>query len=170
MNRSAVKGRQESTGKRLCLVRHDSEKLLLAYLAILVEVEFVYHRLSDSPTIRVSKHARGPTRKEGRRTTRRPRDDPRFLWRRVADCVSISYPCYHHRTTGTRAESPPSDLAPKSSPSLFPPKKKKIHPSSALFIFPAHTLPSSRAKKKGEGGIVNKLVFFFYATDFLKSF
>jgi hypothetical protein len=44
-----VKERQESPRKALCLVRHDSEKLLLVYLAILVEVEFVYHRLSDGP-------------------------------------------------------------------------------------------------------------------------
>jgi hypothetical protein len=35
------------TMKRLCVVRHDGEKLLLVDLAILVKVKLVYHRLSD---------------------------------------------------------------------------------------------------------------------------
>ena len=34
---------------RLCVVRHDSEKLLLVDLPVLVEVKLVYHRLSGPP-------------------------------------------------------------------------------------------------------------------------
>jgi len=31
--------------QRLCFVHHDSDKLLFAYLAILIEVKLVYHCL-----------------------------------------------------------------------------------------------------------------------------
>ena len=44
--------------KRLCVVRHDSEKLLLVDLAILVKVKFIYHRLSGNLIISQSTRAK----------------------------------------------------------------------------------------------------------------
>jgi hypothetical protein len=98
------KGRRESRGERkqLCIVRHDSKKLLLIDLAVLIEVKLVYHRLSDGG---VSQRTQEKRRKK--RTIRRPRVGPQSLWQRAGGCVWISCLCCHHRTAGTRAESPP---------------------------------------------------------------
>ena len=98
--------RREMGGEQfgLCVVSHNAHKLLFVDLAVLVKIKLVDHRLSNHVS---SQNQNQQKKTTGRHTTRPPPDGPRCLSRRVVGYVSKSFPCYHHRTTGTRDESRP---------------------------------------------------------------
>lgn len=106
----------------LCVISHDSEELRLVNLAILVEIEFVYHGLPGNKGRYIlagsGAEDSGYYGSEEELTIHRLPTGRLSLLPHDVDFVGLSSQYCRRRTAGTLFGSPPLDLAPVSARSL----------------------------------------------------